>query len=95
MNLGVVTGTVNASVKHPVYEGRSLMVVELCHPDWRPTGKELLAIDTVHAGVGDRVLVLKEGNSARAILGETVLPLLELIVGVVDHVDCKPLPEAK
>lgn len=90
MNLGIVTGTVTATVKHPVYAGRRLMVVSVCRPDWSLTGKETLAVDTVDAGIGDRVLVLKEGNSARAILGVDLPPLQEMIVGVVDRVDVSP-----
>lgn len=87
MNLGIVTGTVTATAKHPAYEGRSLMVVALCRPDWTRTGRETLAVDTVQAGVGDRVMVLKEGNSAKAILGGVPLPLQEMIVAIVDHAE--------
>jgi len=65
------------------------MVVELCNPDWSPTGKETLAVDTVGAGTGDKVLVLKEGNSARSILKENRPPLQEMIVAIVDHVFMK------
>ncbi len=89
MNLGIVTGTVVASLKHAVYDNRRLMVVAICGPDWHRTGKEILAVDVVGAGVGDRVLTLKEGNSSRAILGEKEPPLQEMIVGIVDSVDYK------
>lgn len=89
MNLGIVSGTVTASVKHRVYDGRRLMVVSLCDPDWRPTGKETLAVDVIGAGVGDRVLTLKEGNSARAVFGDRELPMQEMIVAIVDRVNRK------
>jgi len=86
MNLGRVVATVTATVKHPVYQGCKILVVALCKPDGSPTGKETLAVDTVGAGMGDLVLVLKEGNSASAILKTKKPPLQELIVGVVDHI---------
>ncbi|WP_018527039.1 EutN/CcmL family microcompartment protein [Alkalispirochaeta alkalica] len=86
MKIGCVRATVTATIKHPVYEARSLMVVELCNPDFTPTGAEILAVDTVQAGIGDYVLVLKEGNSAAAILGTKNPPLQELIVGIIDSV---------
>lgn len=89
MNLGIVRGTVTATVKHPVYRNRRLMVVALCGPDGTPTGAETLAVDTIGAGVGDHVLTLKEGNSARAIFGEKELPMQEMIVGIVDAVQWK------
>lgn len=87
MNLGIVKGSVTATVKHRVYEGRRLMVVAICDSDWNETGSETLAIDLVRAGVGERVLVLKEGNSARAIFGERELPMQEMIVAVVEAVN--------
>lgn len=85
MRLGIVTGTVTSTVNHPVYDGRRLLTVAICTPDWKPTGDETLAADLVQAGPGDRVLVLKEGNSARAMLGVNAPPMQELIVGIVDE----------
>ena len=86
MRLGKVIGTVTATVKNRAYEGRRLLVVAIANPDGSTTGAQTLAVDTVGAGVGDRVLVLKEGNSAKAILGEW-MALQEMVVGVVDRVD--------
>jgi len=62
------------------------MIVETLTPQRKKTGKETLAVDVVNAGIGDIVLVLKEGNSTRAILKEANPPLLDLIVAVVDEV---------
>ena len=98
MNLGIVKGTVTATVKHEVYENRTLMVVAICTPDWQETGKETLAVDLVQAGVGDRVMTLKEGNSARAMFGIHTLPMQEMIVAIVDSVhtaDSSPTPGVK
>jgi len=86
MNLGVILGSVTCTIQHPSYNGRKLMVVGLCKPDWTPLKKEVLAVDTVNAGLGDRVLLLKEGNSARLILGDPNPPLQELIVAVIYNV---------
>lgn len=47
-----------------------------------------LAVDTVQAGPGDRVLVMREGNGVRQILGiGSQVPIRSLIVGIVDDVD--------
>jgi microcompartment protein CcmK/EutM len=86
MNLGIVKGTVTSTVKHRVYDNRRLMVVGLCTPEWKETGKETLAVDLVQAGPGDRVLTLKEGNSARAVFKDYELPMQEMIVAIVDDV---------
>lgn len=88
MRLGRVLGTVTATVRDRAYDGRRLMVVGILDPTGRPTGAETLAVDTVGAGVGDHVLVLKEGNSAKAILGEW-MALQEMIVGIVDQVNLR------
>jgi microcompartment protein CcmK/EutM len=88
MILGVVTGTVVSTAKHPSYEGRKLLTVVPIDETGQKAGDEFLAVDNAQAGVGDRVLVLKEGNGVRQILGYTgkLLPILELIVGIVDEV---------
>ena len=52
----------------------------------KPTGKYLIAIDSVDAGVGETVLMLDEGNGARQIVGDSTAPLRSIIVGIVDDV---------
>lgn len=87
MTLGRVIGTVTATAKHPTYVGHKLMVVQPTDEFGSDTGDAILAVDTVQAGVGDRVLLLREGNGVRQILREKVLPIRTLIVGIVDAVD--------
>jgi microcompartment protein CcmK/EutM len=41
----------------------------------------------VDAGVGDKVLVVQEGSSARKIFGDDWIPVQAVIVGVLDRVD--------
>ena len=88
MKLGRVVGTVVATVKAPILDGRRVLVVDLLEPDGRAAGGYLLAVDTVGAGAGETVLVLDEGNSARQVVGETGGgPLRTVIVGIVDAVE--------
>jgi microcompartment protein CcmK/EutM len=83
-----VVGNAVSSIQHPAYEGRSVMVVQPVKTDTRsPTQTEFLAVDAVQAGPGDLVLVAREGNTARQILGAGDDPLHSVIVGVVDSVD--------
>lgn len=90
MILGRVTGTVVATAKHDAYTGRKVLLVQPIDERGRAAGAEIVAVDHAQAGVGDTVLVLKEGNGVRQILcgdiGAT-LPILETIVGIVDRVD--------
>lgn len=90
MILGRVTGTVTSTVKHPSYVGRKLLTVQPLDERGRAQGGELLAVDHAQAGVGDTVLVLREGSGVRQILAgdvKAILPILETIVGVVDVVE--------
>ena len=43
-------------------------------------------VDAARAGVGDRVLVLDEGNGARQVLGMKTAPIRAVVVGVIDEV---------
>ena len=85
MILGVVSGSMFSTIHHPFYDNRRLLVVDRTEPDWTPTGKYLIAIDVVDAGVGDRVLVLDEGNGARQVLDDPEGPVRSVIVGIVDE----------
>jgi ethanolamine utilization protein EutN len=83
-----VIGNVVATVKHPVYEGRSLMVVQPLDAGGLDVGDSFLAVDNAQAGPGDRVLVLTEGTGVRQILDiGSEVPIRSLIVGIVDRVD--------
>jgi microcompartment protein CcmK/EutM len=86
MMLGIVRGTITSTVNHPFYDARKLLIVDVTDGSFAPTGKYLIAIDQVDAGVGDRVLVLDEGNGARQVLGSSDGPVRSVIVGVVDAV---------
>jgi len=87
MNLCKVLGTVTATIKHPAFAGRKLMVVQPLDEHQQPMGKSFIAVDhTSSAGQGDVVLVMREGGGVRQILGDKTLPIRSLIVGVVDGV---------
>jgi microcompartment protein CcmK/EutM len=87
MYIGRVSGTVVATIKNELFEGRKLLVVDKLDLDGRPTAKYDIAVDMVQAGVGDLVLVLDEGNSARQIVDREPLGAIRaVIVGVVDEV---------
>jgi len=89
MILGRVTGTVVATVKHEAYVGHKVLLVQPIDERGKDAGAEFIAVDNAQAGVGDVVLVLREGNGVRQILVgdiKATLPILETIVAVVDEV---------
>lgn len=86
MYIGQVAGTVVATIKHEAFAGRKLLLVEQLDLDGRPTADYDICVDMARAGVGDRVLVLDEGNGARQVLDMKVAPIRAVIVGIVDEV---------
>ena len=87
MIIGTVKGNIVSTINHPFYSGKKLLVVEKEDPSGKPGGY-LIAIDGgVDAGVGERVLVIDEGNSARQIVGDPNAPLRSIIVGIIDRID--------
>ena len=82
-----VAGTAVATVKHEVYQGHKVMVVDPLTPYGKPQGKSFLAVDAVQAGVGDKVLVSREGNAARQILKTGEAPVHSVIIAIVDTLE--------
>jgi len=88
VKLGLVVGTVVTPVQHPAYDGRRLLAVRPILPDGREARDRLfIAVDRCQAGVGDRVLLMAEGSSVRAILGDDKAPIRCAVVGVIDEVE--------
>ena len=87
MKIGRVAGTVVSTINAPVFDGRKLLLCDLLTPQGDLTGDYTIAADTIDAGVGDTVLILAEGSSARQIVGETVAPIRAMVVGIIDEVD--------
>ena len=84
MILGKVTGTVVTTISHPHYKNRRLLVVQPLTVPGDPPEGDFVALDTSHAGVGDTVLVNREGNGARQVLDNPDGCVISLIVGIVD-----------
>ncbi len=83
-----VVGNVVSTVQHRVLSGMAVMVVQPVQVDTHtPLGGEFLAVDAVQAGQGELVLVAREGNAARQILGGDSDPFHSVILGIVDDVD--------
>ena len=88
MYIGRVTGTVVSTVKHSLFNGQKLMLVTRLNLDGSETTTYDVCLDDVQAGVGDVVVVLDEGSSARQIIGKRGTgPARAIIVGIVDKVE--------
>jgi ethanolamine utilization protein EutN len=90
MQIGRVVGTVVASKKHHKLEGAKLLLVQPQTPGGEPRGATLLAIDSVGAGIGERVLLVIEGKAAGDALGRKAAPVDAAIIGIIDQIDEVP-----
>ena len=87
MIIGTVRGNIVSTINHPFYTGKKLLIVEKEDFAGKPGGY-LVAIDGgVNAGVGERVLMIDEGNSARQIVADSQAPVRSIIVGIIDRID--------
>lgn len=87
MILARVVGQVVSTMKRPQFEGAKLLLVQPETPGGEARGHTLLAIDSVGAGVSERVIVVLEGRAAGEALGRKGAPVDAAIVGIVDAVD--------
>ena len=87
MFLAEVIGTVVAPVQIPLLDGMTLLLLRPVDAAGKRVGKTRIGIDRAQAGVGDRVIVMDEGNSARQMLGNPDAAAKTIVVGVVDYID--------
>ncbi len=92
MIIGRVCGAIYSTINHPFYDNRKLLVIDkIVSPGAEPSGY-LIAVDTVGAGVGETVLVVDEGNSARQVVDDDKAPIRSVIVGIIDEITSQPGP---
>jgi ethanolamine utilization protein EutN len=87
MVIGKVVGTVVTTISHPHYKNRRLLVIQPLGLPGQPEDGDFLALDSTQAGIGDTVLVNREGNGARQVLGNPDAAVISVIVGIIDSID--------
>ena len=86
--LGRIVGRIVSTAKHPAYAARKLMVVQLTAATGESKNRTMVAVDATGSGPGDWVLISSDGQGAADLLGaRNILPIREVIVGIVDRVD--------
>jgi microcompartment protein CcmK/EutM len=86
MILGKVVGTVVTTVSHRDYKNRRLLVVQPLCLEGETPDEDFIALDSTQAGIGDTVLVNREGSGARQVLRNPDACVISVIVGIVDSV---------
>ena len=79
---GIIRGNIVSTRKQEALVGSKFMEVEIMENE-KLTGKYVIAVDSVGAGIGETVLITT-GSSARLALHNTNTPCDAVIVGIVD-----------
>ena len=83
MLMGKVVGNLVSTRKQDALVGSKFLEVQLIE-NQKDTDKFLIAVDSVGAGIGERVLITT-GSGARLALQNTSAPVDAVVVGIVDY----------
>jgi ethanolamine utilization protein EutN len=84
MTLCKVIGTIVATQKNEHLKDKKILIVQPIDLKGKFIGRDVLALDSVDAGVGDTVLVMQEGQGAAQVFNNKKMPVHTIIVAVVD-----------
>lgn len=85
MQVGLVVGTATSTVKHPSLQGWKLLVVQFYGADGSaPDGDPVIAIDSLGAGNGQRVMLSSDGKGTKALVGSDTTPVRWSVMGIQD-----------
>jgi len=87
MYMARVIGDVVSTHRHENLGPRKLLLVRKLNLAGDEEPAEIIALDVIGVGRGERVLVVQEGGAARALFENPKIPAQAVIVGVIDRVD--------
>ena len=85
MQIGLVEGTVVTTIKHSSMTGWKVLIIQPLGPEGQVQGDPLLAIDSLGAGHGSKVLITNDGRGARDLVGDKTSPVRWSVVGLIDE----------
>jgi len=85
MYWGRVVGEATATVKHRSMHGAKLLLIRAMRDDGTPEGDPVLAIDTLGAGRGEKVMITSDGIGTRELLGDKSSPVRWSVLGIIDE----------
>lgn len=88
MFLGIVKGNLVSTVKNQFFKGHKLLLVHQIDLKGNFLNKpDTIALDLVDAGIGDKVIVVQEGDAVQQMLGHNKAPVNTMIIGIVDNIE--------
>jgi ethanolamine utilization protein EutN len=87
MEIARVKGTVVATRKDSKLDGNKLLLLELADVSGKDRGgAPIVALDSLDAGAGDLVIVVR-GSSARQAKNMSTTPVDAIVIGIIDHIE--------
>ena len=80
MRLATIKGHVTSTVKHRSLEGWRMLIALPDSPDVAPQ----LVLDSLGAGIGQKVLISSDGSEARKMVGDERSPARWTVLGIID-----------
>jgi microcompartment protein CcmK/EutM len=90
MLIARVVGDLTATQKHASHEGRKILLVQPLDLDGSDRGAPMVALDSVGAGMHEKVLVTTDGYAAFTAVGHKLAPIDAAVVGIIDHIELAP-----
>ncbi|QDV21984.1 EutN/CcmL family microcompartment protein [Aureliella helgolandensis] len=86
MQVAMIVGTTQSTVKHRTLETHKLLVAQPLLADGvSADGALTLAVDRFGAGIGDRVMLTSDGGAIREMFGVENSPIRWAVLGLVDN----------
>jgi len=80
MRLATIKGHVTSTVKHNSLEGWRLLIAIPESPDLAPQ----IVLDSLGAGIGQKVMISSDGSEARKMVGDKLSPARWSVMGIID-----------
>ena len=80
MRLATIKGHVTSTMKHKSLNGWRLLIAIPDSPDLAPQ----IVLDSLGAGIGQKVLISSDGSEARKIVGDPRSPARWTVLGIID-----------
>lgn len=89
MLLGKILGSAVCTLKYPDLDGLKLLTVQPLNKRLEPVGRVQVAADTVQAGPGDLVVLVRAREASLALPGVKFVPIDLATVGLVDELEVR------
>ena len=80
MRLATINGHVTSTMKHKSLNGWRLLIAIPDSPDLAPQ----IVLDSLGAGIGQKVLISSDGSEARKMVGDPRSPARWTVLGIID-----------